>query len=404
MAELLWGKVFYNGIYAGQLLELPGEQYSFSYDESYLEAQHPPIAYAMPLRSEPYIHQHGLHPFFDNLVAEGWLENAQARLLGKRVSSRFELLLAFGSDCAGAVSVIDPSPQSIQERFIDLEDSKEVALIRGRASLSGIQPKVMLVVDDGRYRPVQAGETSTHIAKFNSPNLAGILENELLTTTAVSALLPNDLHVELAIKKLDCFNEDALIIKRFDRDDVGQRVHFEEFNQLLALTSKQKYDGAYHEMSDFIKQSPDCMTAENFLLFKRVLAGILVGNTDMHFKNFAMMHDAHGLRLTPNYDQVAAALYKPYQYMALKIAGQADRIIGELKAKNIIQMGEEFGLKQGVIRLAVDELHQKLADAMARVEQVGQDFPNFSKKLIAYMEKRWNGTFALIGKLLSKKL
>lgn len=67
-------------------------------------------------------------------------------------------------------------------------------------------------------------------------------------------------------------------------------------------------------------------------------------------------------------------------------------------------MGEEFGLKQGVIRLAVDELHQKLADAMARVEQVGQDFPNFSKKLIAYMEKRWNGTFALIGKLLSKKL
>jgi serine/threonine-protein kinase HipA len=51
-----------------------------------------------------------LHPFFDNLVVEGWLETAQMRLLGKHQVNRFELLLAFGQDLAGAVSVIDQEP------------------------------------------------------------------------------------------------------------------------------------------------------------------------------------------------------------------------------------------------------------------------------------------------------
>ncbi len=55
---------------------------SFTYDTSYLNAEQPAIAYTLSLRPEPFISQSGLPPFFDNLVAEGWLEEAQTRLLG----------------------------------------------------------------------------------------------------------------------------------------------------------------------------------------------------------------------------------------------------------------------------------------------------------------------------------
>lgn len=108
MSKLLWGKVFYKEHFAGFLKEEPGKACTFAYDPSYLEALHPAIAHTLPLRQEAFISQNGLHPFFDNLVAEGWLEEAQTRLLGKRLISRFELLLAFGQDCAGAVSIVYP--------------------------------------------------------------------------------------------------------------------------------------------------------------------------------------------------------------------------------------------------------------------------------------------------------
>src|SRR5205807_2570063 len=128
----------------------------------------PPISHTLPLRRKPYIYPLGLHPFFDNLVAEGWLEGAQTRFLGKRQASRFELLLAFGRDCAGAVSVLDPSPAELSQKLLDKSDPKELALIKNRASLSGVQPKFSLVERAGKFYPSKMDEVSTYIGKFPS--------------------------------------------------------------------------------------------------------------------------------------------------------------------------------------------------------------------------------------------
>src|SRR5580698_4665856 len=111
MATSLWGKVYFDSdSYAGELRQEPGGRCVFTYDPTYLELRKPAIAFTLPRRAEPYINENGLHPFFDNLVAEGWLRNAQARALKVNPEDLFALLLAFGHDCAGAVSVIDPDP------------------------------------------------------------------------------------------------------------------------------------------------------------------------------------------------------------------------------------------------------------------------------------------------------
>ena len=104
MANSLWGKVYFKDTYAGRLQEEPGGRCIFTYDASYLEARNPNIAHALPLRKEPHISERGLHSFFDNLVAEGWFKNAQARALGIESGNRFALLLGFGHDLAGAVT------------------------------------------------------------------------------------------------------------------------------------------------------------------------------------------------------------------------------------------------------------------------------------------------------------
>jgi serine/threonine-protein kinase HipA len=122
----------------------------------------------------------------------------------------------------------------------------------------------------------------------------------------------------------------------------------------------------------------------------------------MHFKNFAMFHTRDGLRLTPSYDQVAAALYG-YKSVALAIGGARELSWSELKSKSIIRLGEDLGLSHAAIKMAHEHFTKRkeaLLDAINE-EECGRQ--RLKDKLIDLVKKRWNGTFSFIGQTLSKK-
>lgn len=396
MAMLLWGKVYYRGRYAGELRQEPGGGCVFTYDRAYVETPGRPISHILPVRTEPHRHGHGLHPFFDNLVAEGWLRSVQARALGSE--DRFRLLLAFGRDCAGAVWVEDPDP--LVEPTLDLADPEGFAALTSRASLSGIQPKLFLVSEGGAYRPTRAGELSTHFAKLPSGSLTDIVELELLTTEAVRTLLPDDETVEVELASLPGIAPRALVIRRFDREAGKRTRHFEEFSQLLGRPSGEaKYDAAYEDMARFIRDTPACIPAEAERLFRRVLTCLLVGNTDAHLKNFAMFHEEGGLRLAPSYDLVASAHYREYQTLALSVAGAKNLRVGDLRPKHIMGLGQGYSLSAAVTAGVVGALGRRL-DAAARAVRrtaIAADATALGDELIERMRRRWNGTFASIG-------
>jgi HipA-like protein len=104
------GVVHRKGLRVGLLEETPTGS-RFTYDDAWLSAADArPVSLTMPLRAEPYEHD-GLHPFFDNMLPEGWLlERVSLReKIDKR--DRLGILLATGSDTIGAVSVIpDDTP------------------------------------------------------------------------------------------------------------------------------------------------------------------------------------------------------------------------------------------------------------------------------------------------------
>lgn len=401
MARTLWGNVYLKDIYAGRLREEPGGRCVFTYDVSYLENRQPAIAHTLPPREQPYICERGLHPFFDNLVAEGWLRNAQARALGVDPRNRFALLLGFGHDLAGAVSVEDPEPQ--EHKRLDSDEATLAALL-GRASLSGIQRKLLVVKDGKTYRPVGPDELSSHIAKLASGNLSDLLELEYLTTRAVRALLPDDGIVDMEFTQLPAIKQDALIIPRFDRTHTGKRIHFEEFNQLLGKYSgDDKYEGAYEDMGRFILNRPACIPVEADRLLRRILACLLVGNTDAHFKNFAMFHTRDGLRLTPAYDLVAASVYPEYQTIALHLGGARDIAIKALQPKHLLALCGGFGVNEDALVSAVEQLGKRLPRALEALEKSAVGPKALRKTLQERMEQRWKGSFASTGQLLSKR-
>lgn len=99
-------QVFFEGRLAGVLTQT-SDEFQFRYDSHYL-AGGTPLSFNLPLQEEAYISQQ-LFPFFENLVAEGWLRRMQSQQQKVDESDRFGLLLLNGEDLAGAVTVTNPS-------------------------------------------------------------------------------------------------------------------------------------------------------------------------------------------------------------------------------------------------------------------------------------------------------
>ena len=106
-------------------------------------------------------------------------------------------------------------------------------------------------------------------------------------------------------------------------------------------------------MASFIIKTPGCTPVDAWRLYQRILTCILTGNTDAHLKNFAMLHTVEGLRLTPAYDLVAAALYPEYRTFALAIGGAANLTLDRIKPKHLTTLGKACGLTLEVIGEAV---------------------------------------------------
>ena len=158
----------------------------------------------------------------------------------------------------------------------------------------------------------------------------------------------------------------------------------------------------YKDMTDFIDTNVNFSLIVKYLLCKRILTGLLLGNSDMHFKNFAMFNDGLGLFLTPSYDQVAAVLYG-YNTLALETLGLPHRSIKQLQPKHIIGLGYELGLSDKAIQLTIADIEARIITAKDTITNAKHGTKKRKQQLIKFMETRWNDTFKPIPALIGKR-
>ena len=98
------GNVSLSGVPVGTIEEVDGKT-QFTYLSEWLVRQDAkPVSLTLPLRPEPYVSE-GLHPFFENLLPEGWLLEVSSKKLKISKDDPFGLLLATCGDCIGAVEI-----------------------------------------------------------------------------------------------------------------------------------------------------------------------------------------------------------------------------------------------------------------------------------------------------------
>ncbi len=163
-------------------------------------------------------------------------------------------------------------------------------LLAPGSSLGGTRPKAT----------VQAPDGSLWIAKFPAQKDEWNIGAWDMVVHDLAVLC--GLHVPEA--KLQTFskNGSTYLSKRFDRAG-DKRIHFASAMTLLGRTDGQGSDGAsYLDIADFITANGAKPTEDLNELWRRIVFGMTVSNTDDHLRNHGFILTENGWILSPMYD------------------------------------------------------------------------------------------------------
>lgn len=266
-------------------------------------------------------------------LPEGPMRQHMARMAGVDAADVPGLLARFGRDIAGAVQVYDPrsSWEPPAPELVPVDDVEigrlldAVALgndpLRGKTSLAGVQPKIVLTHQDGRWFQPLGGAPSTHIVKPGAPPREAALAEEEYGHRLASGLGLTRTSVEL--QRLG--GRECLVIERYDRTG-PDRLHQEDFNQALGLSGDQKYQevGGHAQLRRVADVVTRHAPADVERLVVLLTLAVAIGNLDLHAKNLSLLHPADGsTRLAPAYDMVPLAHVPGIDgRLALKVAGE----------------------------------------------------------------------------------
>lgn len=355
---------------------------SFTYTPEALDlgAGRPLVSTSMPVRSRPY---GGSVPqaFFDGLLPEGEARRMIAYDFGLDERDVFGLLTALGRDCAGALVIIPeeetlvdegaPEPISdaeVAERIRKLRVAPLGVDQRVRASLAGMQEKLLLArVGEGWGLPVD-GAPSTHIIKPRHPLLENLVANEAFCLRVATHLGVTAASVEVGVFE----DVEVLVVERYDRAVEGERVmrlHQEDFCQAHGLDTERKYEErqglSLRQCAELlVRWSPGPEELDRLLDI--VTLNALVGNADAHAKNLSLLHTPAGeVRLAPAYDVMSTVYYPAVSTTAgMFVNGIED--IRPLRPSDLIREAVSWGLAEEAATARVEERLAKAEEAIER--------------------------------------
>ena len=278
-----------------------------------------------------------LPPFFSNLLPEGRLRTYLADMAGVRETREFDMIDLVGRDLPGAVEVTREGRETDDHRARPDEPapSRAVSAEVLRFSLAGVQLKFSAVEEAAGGLTVPAhGIGGDWILKLPSVHYDGVPENEFSVMSLAGAvgievpetrLVPLEEIAGLPPAVLDgrMAGANALAVRRYDRIP-GGRVHAEDFAQVLGQRPANKYDR--YTCADLARLlAAFCSEGAVDEFAKRLMYAALVGNGDMHTKNWSLIYrDRRRPELSPAYDLLCTTAFIPEDGQALRL-GSARR-------------------------------------------------------------------------------
>lgn len=293
------------------------------------------LSLTMPLRNESYAYD-GLHPIFQMNLPEGSLREAIERATAKQYGSDdLTMLTILGANQIGRIAYslknqpISPQTEThLQlDELLNHQDAQLFNQLLTRyaqsSGVAGVQPKVLMEIESHLTLTMQL-----YIVKSWGDEYPHLGCNEYICMNIAK---------QAGLKVPETYlseNGKLLISKRFDLDETGAAMGFEDFCVLQGKGTKEKYDSSIEQCANTIRHfsSPQYQAEDLENLFKLTLLNVRLRNGDAHLKNLGIQYSAlsnyqenqtpnTNRRLAPIYDLVSTTPYIPNDTMALTLTG-----------------------------------------------------------------------------------
>jgi serine/threonine-protein kinase HipA len=245
------------------------------------------------------------------------------------------------------------------------KEQLELALkFADKLSFSGVQSKLnaRLVISQQTFNVVAKG--GNYIIKPQSPDYPELPQNEDLTMK-----LADYVGISTPVHGLMHCNDGTLsyFIKRFDRKGRKGSIGVEDFTQVAGVPRETKYDYSMEKLVPIVEEQCTFPDIEKEKLFLITLFSFLIGNEDLHLKNFSLIHEQGVTQFSPAYDLVnSSILLNTKEELALTLRGKRSKL-------NRFDFVDYFGkeklkLRQEVIDKILDRLQSSIKPWMELIQ------------------------------------
>lgn len=240
---------------------------------------------------------------------------------------------------------------------LDELDTLAAQVIQSQTTLTGVQAKLSLHLDrhDGSKRLTTVGLWGDYIFKPQTQSYKTLPENEDLTMhLAEIAKIKVVPHTLIRLKDGTL----GYLTKRIDRSADGDKIPMEDMCQLTERQTEYKYKSSYEQIAKVIAKYSYAPLLDLTDFYEQVFFCWLVGNNDMHLKNFSLYALKGKWGLTPAYDLLNVTLVNPKddEELALTLNARKKRI----KKADFVKAMETSGIAPKVFENMVSKYHKLL--------------------------------------------
>lgn len=282
--------------------------------------------------------------------------------------------------------MLSPQLKNLAAFNLTAKEQRFEAVARaGKMSVQGVQPKLsaQLKIKEERFEIVD--QFGHYILKTQSEFYPELPENE-----AVSMSMASIIGIDVPIHGLLYTKEKHMtyFIKRFDRSGHTNKFAVEDFAQLSSSTRETKYDSSMEKIAKIIINFCTFPKIEAVKLLKLTVFNFLIGNEDMHLKNFSLITLDKKTMLTPAYDllNTTIAQKNTREEIALPLNGKKSNLTKrDLLDYYAIQ---HLQLNKNVINAVIQEIEEAIPEWHTLISHSFLSKP-MQKKYRELLDNRW---------------
>jgi len=246
--------------------------------------------------------------------------------MSARCPLTYEVLVSGARYSLAGLRQLSPKLTELKDFPYSAAEQRQEALKgASKISIQGLQPKISTQLSPLKGEFVIVTRNGKFILKPQSADYSQMPENEDLSMHLASlAGIEVPLHglLRCADQSLTYF------IKRMDRVGHKDKIALEDFAQLTNQSRETKYNSSIEKLIEVVQKFCTFPQLEMKRLFHRILFNFLIGNEDMHLKNYSLITLKGIHRLAPVYDflNTTIVLANPKEESALPLNGKKNHL------------------------------------------------------------------------------